>query len=38
MHDQWATGATEILLRPVCAEPYASSAGDDQKPNPFRHN
>ena len=36
MHDERAAGATEILLRPVCAEPHAPAAGDDQKPDLIR--
>ena len=33
MHDERAAGAIEILLWPICAEPHAPAAGDDQKPN-----
>ena len=36
MDDERAAGATEILLRPVCAEPHAPAAGDDQKPDLIR--
>ena len=36
MHDERTAGATEILLRPICAEPNAPAAGDDQKPDLIR--
>jgi len=36
MHDERAAGASEILLRPVCAEPHALAAGDNQKPDLIR--
>ena len=36
MDDKRAPGAAEILLRPVCAEPLAPTAGDDQKPDLIR--
>ena len=36
MHDERTACATEILLRPICAEPHAPAAGDDQKPDLIR--
>jgi hypothetical protein len=36
MDEERATGATEILLRPVSAESDAASSGNDEKPNFFR--
>ena len=36
MHDERTASATEILLRPICAEPHAPAAGDDQKPDLIR--
>ena len=36
MHDERAAGAIEILLWPICPEPDAPAAGDDQKPDLIR--
>ena len=36
MHDERTAGARKILLRPICAEPHALAAGDNQKPDLIR--
>ena len=36
MHDERTAGASEILLRPIRAEPHAPAAGDDEKPDLIR--
>jgi hypothetical protein len=36
MRDKRAASAIEVLLWPICPEPHAPAAGDDQKPNLIR--